>query len=546
MAMAMERQGQSAGKSPRSGSFLLWAMLSAFLLLLLAPIAGLLALAASSTTPGTGLGWNAATIATLRETVVLLVGVGLLSGGMGVGAAWLVAMYRFPGRDLLAVMLVLPLALPTYLAAYVAVEVTDYFGPIQGLLRAVMGYKSRQDYWFFDLRSMPGAIITLSLVLYPYVYLPSRLMFERQAARIIYAARLHGAKGSRLFFRIGLPLARPAVAGGVAFALLETLNDVGAAEHFGIQSLSLAVRSLWLNRGNLPGAAQIALISLVMVMAILVGEHALRRHSFSSSARAGATLTPRRLSGLNAAVLTALCALPVLLGFVLPALFLGVEAARMLAKTGITRELLSALTASLTLSGLAGLLVGIGGGCVALAARLLKGRVPRLSPRIATLGYAIPGSVLVIALLPIFALLDDGLELLGTKVMISGSMTAILIAYVIRFTGIGITQAEAALMRMSRNIDHAARTLGCQINRLAFRILAPNMSRGIALAVLFAFVDAMKELPATLLLRPLNTETLATSLYAHASSGTFENGAIEAILLFGIGLIPVTLLARAR
>jgi len=546
MTLALDTSVRAAGSRLRTGGVLLWAMLGVFFLVLAAPIAGLVVLAASPAAPGLGLSWNAAIAATVSETLILLGGVGLLSAAIGVGAAWIVAMHRFPGRDLLAVMLVLPLALPTYLAAYVAVELTDYFGPVQGALRALFGYRSRQDYWFFDLRSMPGAIIVLSLVLYPYVYLPARLMFERQAARVIYAARLHGAQGLRLFFRIGLPLARPAVAGGVAFALLETLNDVGAVEHFGIQSLSLAVRSLWLNRGNLPGAAQIALLCLILVMGILLAEHALRRHSFSASARAGAVLTPRALSGGMALAAMLLCALPVLGGFVLPALFLGAEAMRMLAKIGITEDLMRALGNSLGLSALAGILVGIGGGCVALAARLLKGRLARLAPRISTLGYAIPGSVLVIALLPVFGALDDGLEKLGSGIIVSGSMGAILIAYVLRFTGIGITQAEAALMRLSRNIDHAARTLGCGINRLAFRVLAPNITRGIGLAVLFAFVDAMKELPATLLLRPLNTETLATSLYAHASSGTFENGAIEAVLLFGIGLVPVALLARAR
>ncbi|HRK25270.1 MAG TPA: ABC transporter permease subunit, partial [Beijerinckiaceae bacterium] len=260
-------------------------------LLLTAPLAGLAALAFGPAA-GTHLGWNAGLAATLQETLLLLAGVGILSAAIGVGAAWLIASYRFPGREVLAVMLVLPLALPTYLAAYVAVELTDYFGPVQRMLRWALGVSSRSDYWFFEVRTLPGAIIILSLVLYPYIYLPARLMFERQVGRIIYAARLHGAVGARLFFRIALPLARPAVAAGTAFALLETLNDVGAVEHLGVQSLSLTVRSLWLNRGNLPGAAQVALGCLVLVGGILIAEYALRRHaSYASSARAGAPLT---------------------------------------------------------------------------------------------------------------------------------------------------------------------------------------------------------------------------------------------------------------
>lgn len=529
----------------RSGGVVLRVILYAFYLLLAAPIAGLIALAFSGR--GADVGWSAALATTMRETLLLLAGVGLLSAAIGVGAAWLIAMFRFPGRDVLGVLLVLPLALPTYLAAYIIVELTDYFGPIQGALRALFGFTSRRDYWFPEIRSLPGAIVTLSLVLYPYIYLPARLMFERQASRIIYAARLHGARGARLFFRVGLPLARPAIAGGAAFALLETLNDVGAVEHFGIQTLSLAIRSIWLNRGSLPGAAMVSLGTLALVMGILLAEHALRRHSsFANTARAGAALTPKRLAGFWAFAAAFGCIVPVALGFVIPALFMIAEAWRLAAKGGIQPELFGALKNSLLLSVAAGVLVAAIGACIALGARLLRGPVAHFAPRFATLGYAIPGSVLVIALLPVFGLFDEGAEKAGLRIVLSGSMAAILIAYVLRFTGIGIAQTEASLARLSINIDHAARTLGAGNNRLAFEVLAPNITRGIGLAALFAFVDAMKELPATLLLRPLNMETLATSLYAHASGGTFENGAVEALLLFAVGLIPVLLLARLR
>lgn len=534
-----------AGHRSRGG-LPLWLALIAYAVLLAAPLIGLFVLA-SVPGSGSGLIWSAGLSATLIETVLLLGGVGLMTAAVGVGAAWLIANYRFPGREALAIMLVLPLALPTYLAAYVLVEMTDYFGPIQRFLRGLLGVSSRKDYWFPEVRSLPGAIAILTLVLYPYVYLPARLMFERQVGRIIYAARLHGATGARLFFRIGLPLARPAVAAGVAFALLETLNDVGAVEHLGVQSLSLAVRSLWLNRGNLPGAAQVALGSLVLVGAILVAEYAMRRHAaYASSARAGAPLAPVRLSGAKAFWASLACFIPVLFGFLLPAVFLIVEAAGSIGRHGLSPALWSALGNSLLLSLTAGLLVGLIGGAVGIAARLLKGTLPRYAPRLATLGYAIPGSVLVIALLPVFAFMDAALSRISTNLIVSGSMTAIILAYLIRFSGIGITQVEACLARLSRNIDHAARTLGCGVNRLAFDVLAANVKTGVGLAVLFAFVDAMKELPATLLLRPLNMETLATSLYAQASGGTFENGAPEALLLFAIGLIPVWLLARAR
>ncbi|MCA0424425.1 MAG: iron ABC transporter permease [Proteobacteria bacterium] len=518
-----------------------------FYALLAAPLLGLIVLALRPAARTGGLVWTPALASTLTETFLLLGGVGLLSSALGVGAAWLIAMYRFPGREWLAVMLVLPLALPTYLAAYLAVEMTDFFGPFQRLLRTMNGATSRRDYWFPEVRSLPGAIVILSLVLFPYIYLPARLMFERQVGRIIYAARLHGARGFGLFFRIGLPLARPAIAAGATFALLETLNDVGAVEHLGVQSLSLAVRSLWLNRGNLPGAAQVSLGCLVLVGIILLAEHTMRRHAaYANSSRAGAPLTPMRLRGWQSWAASFACALPVIIAFVLPTLFLVAEAIKSVSKHGFTPGLLLALGNSVLLSLAAAIAVGILGGAIGIASRVLKGRIAQFAPRLATLGYAIPGSVLVIALLPVYSVLDDGLVAISPSLIISGTLTAILLAYVIRFAGIGITQVEASLARMSPNIDHAARTLGSGINRLAFEVLAPNIRRGVGLAVLFAFVDAMKELPATLLLRPLNMETLATSLYAFASGGAFESGAVEALLLFGIGLVPVLLLARAR
>lgn len=520
--------------------------LALFYMALAAPVLGLIFLAFSTgATPG--LGWSNALVTTIWQTFWLLAGVGVLSVAIGVGAAWLVAMFRFPGRDVMSAMLVLPLALPTYLAAYVAVELTDYFGPVQRAVRALFGYKSSAEYWFPDVRSLPGAIIVLSLVLYPYIYLPARLMFERQASRVIHAGRLLGARGWRLFAHIGLPLARPALAGGAAFALLETLNDVGAVEHLGVQTLSLTIRSIWLNRGSLPGAAQVALGTVLLVMAILFAEHALRRSgAFAGSARAAPSNTPIKLSGWKALAAATACATPIVFAFLIPALFLAAEAFALLQKNGASAELGSALGYSLLLSAAAGILVAAVGAGVALASRLLRGRMAHFAPRIGTLGYAIPGSVLVIALLPVYGLVDDGLEAIGTRIMVSGTLAAIFIAYTLRFAGIGIAQAEAGLARLSRNIDHAARTLGCGLNRLAFEILAPNIRRGIGLAALFAFVDAMKELPATLLLRPLNMDTLATSLYAHASGGTFENGAIEALLLFAIGLVPVLLLNRLR
>jgi iron(III) transport system permease protein len=533
-------------RSPRGGGALRLG-LAAFYIAILAPLFGLAFLAWPTRGVGAGALWSPAAALTFRETLILLAGTGLLSSAIGVGAAWIVAMYRFPGRGALALLLVLPLALPTYLAAYVAVELTEYYGPLQGALRWALGYTSRRDYWFFDMRSLAGAILVFSLALYPYVYLPARLMFERQGSNVIQAARLHGSRGWRLFLRIGVPLARPAIVGGAAFVLIETLNDIGAVEHLGVQSISLTIRAIWLNRGNLPGAAQFALVGLILVLAILFLEHALRRAgSYAGSARRGGELQPIRLRGRWAALAVIACLIPICAGFAAPAAFLLFEAIGVIARKGVGADIARALGNSLLLSVGAALIVAVLGALVALAARLLPSSYARQAPRLGALGYAIPGTVLVIALLPVLALVDDGLETAGLRLVVSGSMAAILVAYVIRFAGLGVAQAEAGLARLSPNIDHAARTLGGNLNRLAFQVLAPNMRRAMGLAVLLVMVDAMKELPATLLLRPLNVETLATSLYGHASAGSFENGAVEALLLLAIGIVPAAFLARAR
>ncbi len=530
----------------RSGRMLKVA-LTLFYLALAAPMTGLVMLALSGKTGLIQLAWTRGLSDSFRDTTLLLAGVGLLSATIGVGTAWLIAMNRFPGRTILGALLVLPLALPTYLAAYIAVELGDFYGPAQSTYRWLFNYTSRRDYEFPEVRSLTGAVLVFSLVLYPYIYLPARLMFEKQGSSIIQAARLHGAKGFRLFFRIGLPLARPAIVGGVVFALLETLNDIGAVEHLGVQSLSLTIRSIWLNRGDLPGAAQLALIGLMLVTAILALEFMARRQSsYAGPTRATPPVIPAQISGFKAFAAGLACATPVILGFGLPAIFLGIEALRMILKSGPPADLLRTLLNSVGLSVTAGIIVAAIGGIVALAARLLRGPAAAFAPRAAMLGYAIPGTVLVIALLPVFAVVDDGFERLGMPIVLSGSVVAILLAYLVRFTGIGVTQAETALSRISQNVDHAARTLGRDRTQIALTVLAPNLVRALGIAGLFAFVDAMKELPATLLLRPLNMETLATSIYAKASGGAFEDGAIEALLLLLIGLLPVLLLNRQR
>lgn len=485
------------------------------------------------------------------DTTVLLAGVAVVTTLLGVGAAWLVTAFRFPGRGILSVALTLPLAVPTYLVAYVYVEVLEPLGPVQSAFRALFGFRSKADYWFPEVRSMPGAILLIGCVLYPYVYLPVRALFAVQSASLIEAARTLGASPSAVFRRIALPLARPAIALGLSLALLETLNDIGAADHLGVRTLTVAVYTTWLNRGSLPGAAVIALVLLTAVTVLIVVEIRSRGdRSFATSAKRARRQDPVELDGLRGWAAAVLCSLPPLAGFVIPAAFLAAEAYKRGGR--IDPGLPSQILATLVFAGSATLVVVALGAAVAAAVRLVPGRATAWAARIASLGYALPGTVVAVALLWPLAAIDNaaaqGLNaLFGGRhgLLLTGTGAAVVIAYAVRFTGIAIGGVENGYARVSRHVDDAARTLGHSPGRLILDIHRPMLSPALASAALLVFVDAMKELPATLLLRPLNVDTLATAVYAHAGRGVFEDGALASLLIVLAGLLPVVLLMRA-
>jgi iron(III) transport system permease protein len=488
----------------------------------------------------------------LVQTGILLAGVGAACAVIGVGTAWLVTQYDFPGRRSLEWLLVLPLALPTYLTAYIYVEFLGFQGPLQSALRAATGWRSLRDYWFPDPRNLPGAIAIMAIVLYPYVYLSTRALFGVQGASIVEAARNLGAAPGRLFWRIGLPLARPALAAGLTLVLLETLNDIGATEYLGVRSLTLSIYTTWVNRGSLPGAAQIACVMLLLVFALILIEVKLRgQRRFALPVRQPRPVTRRPLHG-RAAVLAALaCSLPVLFGAALPIGYLVVEILQRGLLTQFDTALLRLLGNALLLSGLAAfLVVGLGLG-IATAAR--SGRETWLKPlaRIASLGYAVPGTVLALGLLIPIAAFDNLLAnaasaLFGLKpgLILIGSGAALVIAYTVRFLAIGVSGVESGLSRVSPRIDDAARALGAGGTEVTRRIHWPLARPAIAAAALLVFVDCLKELPATLLLRPLNLDTLATVVYGHASRGVFEDGALAALLIILAGLYPAFVLAK--
>jgi len=492
-----------------------------------------------------GAAWN---------TLALLAGVGVLVVAIGTGAAWLVTAFEFPGRRTVSWALLLPLAVPTYIVAFAYLDLLHPLGPVQGAIRALLGYEGPRDFRLPDIRGLAGCIVLLGFVLYPYVYLTTRAMFMTQAAGLLDAARSLGAGPAEVFRRVALPLARPAIAVGTALALMEVLNDIGASEFLGVQTMTVAVYTTWVTRSDLPGAAQIALAMLAIVVALLALERYARRRQRYAAGERPRPMRPARLRGGAAALALALGLFPVLVGFVLPAGYLAWEAFERVGGHGVSPQLLASVANTVG--------VALGATVVTLAAGLVLGWSMRLAQgrrrpagallalRSGSLGYAVPGTVLAIGLLLPLAWFDGAANaVLGgfgmtPRMLLMGSATALVLAYAARFLAIAAGGVEAGLARVPPSLDQAAASLGHAPGATLCRIHLPLLRPALAAAALLVFVDAMKELPATLLLRPLNFETLATSLYAEASRGTYEEGAVAALLIVLVGLLPVVLLAR--
>lgn len=488
----------------------------------------------------------------IGQTAMLMAGVGIVTAVIGTSMAWLVTAYDFPGRRHLEWALLLPLAVPTYIVAYAYLDLLHPLGPVQSLVRTLLGHDSPRDFRLPDIRSMAGAIGLLSLVLYPYVYLPTRAMFMTQAANLVEVARTLGTSRRRIFWRVALPLARPAIAVGVSLALMETLNDIGASEFLGVRSLTISVYTTWITRSDLPGAAQIALAMLVLVVALISLERWARRHQrYSAGVQRARSFARQRLSGRTAMAALGFGLIPVLFGFLLPALYLAVEAWKRFQFAGLSDRLLIEARNTFVLSASATVVVLVCGLIVAYTSRVFPQRSMHVVHRLASVGYAMPGTILALGILIVAASLDQWIDrsaqaLLGagTGLVLIGSGAALGYAYLARFLAISIGSVEAGLTRIPRSYDQSARTLGQGVTGMLRHVHLPLSRTALAAAGLLVFVDCMKELSATLLLRPLNFETLATHLYGEASRGTYEEGAIAAWAIVLVGILPVILLAR--
>jgi iron(III) transport system permease protein len=542
-----------AARAPRPFDARGWTVAAAAIAaIVLAPVVSLVAIASQ----GSGDLWPHLARYVLPDaiydTTMLLAGVGAIVVVVGVGTAWLVATCRFPGRDFFDWALLLPLAVPTYIVAFAYLDVLHPLGPIQSGIRWLFDIDDPRGFWLPDVRSLAGCIFVLGFVLYPYVYLAARALFLMQSAPALEVARTLGAGGSRTFFRVALPLARPAIVVGTTLALLEALNDIGAAQFLGVRTLTVSIYATWLNRSSLPGAAQIALVMLAAVVALVMLERwARRRQRFTGGGRRSHPPSSLELGGTAAAGAFLACLLPIVIGFVVPAAQLSHEAWTRIAEFGLSPRILIEARNSVGFAAVATAVALVLGTVLAYAARLDRSGFATTAARAASLGYAIPGTVLAVGLLVPLAVFDNALDAafrqflgFGTGLLISGSGAALVLAYVIRFLAISAGGVEAGFAKISLSLDSAARSLGESASGTMRRVHLPLLGPALGSAAILVFVDCMKELPATLLLRPFGFETLATHIYAEVARGTYEDGAVAAVMIVLVGLGPVVLLAR--
>lgn len=487
---------------------------------------------------------------TTANTALLVTLVALGTGALGTGCAWLVTMCRFPGARLFEITLALPLAFPAYVLAYAYTDLLDHPGPVQTQLREVTGWGPR-DYWFPEIRSLGGAAVMLVLVLYPYVYLLARAAFLQQSATTFLAARTLGQGTLSTFLRVNLPLARPAIVGGVLLAIMETIADFGTVSYFGVQTYATGIYQSWFAMADRAAAAQLALglLAFALLIALLERRQRGQARQFGRGSRFEA-LPPIPLTGARGLAATLACALPVLLGFVLPVILLATMA------VGSGQDLLSPrylrfIGNSLTLAGTAALVTVGAAVLLGFTARLQPGPAAKAAREIARIGYAVPGGVIAVGLLVPFAAFDNAVDAwmratfdISTGLLLTGSIWLLVAAYMVRFLAAALNTWEAGLATINPHLDAVTRTLGRSPFAMLRAVHLPILTPSILTAGLIVFIDVMKELPATLIMRPFNFDTLAVQAHRLAADERLDGAAVPSLVIVAVGLIPVLLVCR--
>jgi iron(III) transport system permease protein len=482
----------------------------------------------------------------LLNTFWLVLGVAIGSFVLGVALAWLTTMLDFPGRQFFSWALLLPMALPAYVLAFIAIGLLDFTGPLQTLLREWFGSSA----WFPRIRSRGGVIIVMTLAFYPYVYLLTRNAFLTQGKSALEAAQSLGLTRWQAFYRVALPMARPWIAGGVLLVIMETCADFGTVAAFNYDTFTTAIYKTWYGLFSLPAASQLASILVLIILALILIEQFSRgRVRFSGNAKSSATFQPQMIQGKRRWLAFSFCAFVWLMAFLIPVIQLVWWAVQHLAD--VYARYLSFFWRSLLLAGLAALLVTACALLLSYANRRHPDPAMRITTRIATLGYALPGAVLAIGFFVPVAWLDNALiatikNITGieTKVFLQGTLLIMLTAYLVRFLAVGFNSVDAAMQRITPHIDDAARSLGLSPRSMLARVHLPMLRSGLATAMALVFVDVMKEIPITLMTRPFGWDTLAVRIYALTSEGQWEQAALPALALVLAGMVPIILLVR--
>ena len=507
----------------------------------------------------------------IGNSLGLMLGVGVGTTAIGVSTAWVVTLCSFPGRRLFESSLLLPLAAPAYILAYTYTNLLDYSGPIQTQLRTIFGWQSAQDYWFPDVRSIGGAIMMLTLVLYPYVYLLARSAFLTQSSRLLEASQNLGCSPWQSFWRVALPLARPAIVAGLSLALMETLNDFGTVEFFSVPTFTTGIYRIWFGMGERLAASQLAVLLLLFIFGLIALERVSRQQQrYYQNAGQGLLMSRYVLGGWRSFGAVIVCSLPVILGFLLPVgILLQLMGIGTNTTAGDTRGDSDFPSAGGTSSAIVStpndrfwefayhsFLLAALTAAIAILISIFLAYSQRLRPanrwvtQLATLGYAVPGAVIAVGILVPLGQFDNAVDAwsrstfgVSTGLLLSGTIAALVFAYLVRFLAVGFGAVESSLDRIKPSLDDAARSLGCGTARTLQKIHLPLMRSGLVTGLILVFVDVMKELPATLIVKPFNFDTLAIRVYNLASDERLAEAAAPALAIVWVGLLPVVLLS---
>lgn len=491
--------------------------------------------------------WETQLTELIWNTLILIAGVGLGVAVLGTGLAWLVTMYRFPGRAAFEWLLILPLAMPAYVIGFVFLAIFDYAGPVQSWLRHVFG----PGIWFPDVASPGGVVLVMTLVLYPYVYLLARAAFLEQSEATLEAAHALGANRRKVFWKIALPLARPSIVAGLALALMEALADFGTVAIYGFDTFTVAIYRVWFGLFDRGAATELASLLLLFTLTLYLVERSLRgRARFYQTEGKVRPATPKRLTGWKAGTATGVAGLVVVVAFVLPVAQLILWTVADLGGSDYDRYSEYMLN-TLTLGAVTTIVAVAAAVVVGYGLRLSRSRLVAAFGRIASMGYALPGSVIAVGVLVPLAFIDHSLDALllafwgtGSGLLLTGSMVGLVFAYLVRFLAVSCQTVEASLVKITPNMDMAGRSLGVSQGGVLWRIHLPLIRGGLCTAAILVFVDVIKEMPATLLLRPFGYETLALRVWELTSESLWQAAALPALTIVAVGILPVLILAR--